>query len=519
MDIASTAPPPKLPDVSLAAWLVTALERRGDHPAMVEAGSGASIRSAELALRIRRVAGALAQRGFCKGDVLALYARNSIDYAVAFLACNAVGGVVTTANPAYTDHELARQLADSRARLLLAGGDVLDKAHGAARSAGVGEVIDLDGPGAGAGTFAGLLESAPLQRFVAVDPRHDLAALPYSSGTTGTGKGVMLTHHNLIANVVQVAATGLARPTDISLAVLPFFHIYGMTAVLFLALHVGATLVILRRFDFTAMLHAIATWRVTLAALVPPIIQSLAHDPRLAGCDVSSLRHITSGAAPLAAAVAREVEQRLCGVRVLQGYGLTETSPVTHICPLDRPAAHIGSSGQLVAGTECRIVDADTLQPVPAEQPGEIWVRGPQIMRGYLGRPDATAAMITPEGWLRTGDIGYVSADGYLYVVDRLKELIKYRGQQVAPAELEALLLEHPAVADAAVVPRRDPDAGEVPLAFVVRRGSITADELIAYIAALVAPHKKVRCVEFIAAIPRSASGKILRRELRDRSP
>jgi acyl-CoA synthetase (AMP-forming)/AMP-acid ligase II len=329
----------------------------------------------------------------------------------------------------------------------------------------------------------------------------------------------MLTHRNLVAMQMQMAPVEGTSDRDVAVAVLPFFHIYGLSVILLLALYRGATLVVFPRFEMDSFLAAIERHRVTRLHLVPPLILRLAREPRLGDFDLSSVRVVVSGAAPLAPELAAELGARLGGCLVKQGYGMTELSPGGHMHAEDGTLPPPGSVGVLHPNTECRLVDPATGADVPDGEPGEIWYRGPQVMKGYLGRPDETAAMITAAGWLRTGDIGRIGAGGQLYVVDRLKELIKYKGFQVAPAELEALLLTHPGVADVAVVRKADADAGEIPKAFVVRRpgDATTAAELMAFVADRVAGYKKVREVEFVEEIPKSPSGKILRRMLVER--
>ena len=325
----------------------------------------------------------------------------------------------------------------------------------------------------------------------------------------------MLTHRNLIANVLQVNQAIGVGEHDVVMAVLPFFHIYGMQVMMNSGLSVGATLVTMPRFDLELFLRAHARYRITATYVAPPIVVALAKHPMVAQFDLSSLRFMLSGAAPLSAATAAEAAARI-GCPVVQGYGMTELSPVTHFTPpgRDRP----GAAGLLVANTECRIVDPATGESLGPDRDGELWIRGPQVMAGYLNQPAATAATLDAEGWLRTGDIAHIDADGYLYVVDRLKELIKYKGFQVPPAELEALLLAHPAVADAAVIGLPDEEAGEIPVAFVVLKPGQQTDAaaLQAHVAGQVAHYKQLRRVEFISAIPKSASGKILRRVLKD---
>ncbi|HJZ47856.1 MAG TPA: AMP-binding protein, partial [Roseiflexaceae bacterium] len=321
-----------------------------------------------------------------------------------------------------------------------------------------------------------------------------------------------------VANICQCQALPVKDLTadDTLIAVLPFFHIYGMTILMNLALCEGTTVVTMPRFDIEQFLQIMQDYRVTFAYLVPPIVLALAKHPSVDKYDLSKLRALNSGAAPLGEDLAHACAARL-GCLIKQGYGLTETSPVTHTNPLIREQIKIASVGPCIPNTECKVVDVASGAALGPNQPGEIWVRGPQVMLGYLNRPDATAAMIDAEGWPRTGDIGYADADGYFYIVDRIKELIKYKGYQVAPAELEAVLLAHPAIADAAVIPSADEEAGEVPKAYVVRRGAVSTDEVIAFVAERVAPYKKVRAVEFIEQIPKSASGKLLRRVLIER--
>jgi len=366
--------------------------------------------------------------------------------------------------------------------------------------------------------FSTLVAAAGTPPRVAISA-DDLVALPYSSGTTGLPKGVMLTHRNLVANILQTDSVGHYRHgEDVTIAFLPFFHIYGLTAIALLGLWSGATFVVMPKFELEPYLDLVERHRATLLHVVPPVVVALAKHPAVAGRDFSSVRKLFSGAAPLGADVIEQCTRRI-GCVLQQGYGLTETSPAAIITSEDPAEIKAGSVGKPIANTECRVVDADSGRDVAPGADGEIWIRGPQVMRGYLHRPEETHAVLDDDGWLHSGDIGHADADGHFFIVDRLKELIKYKGLQVPPAELEAVLLSHPAVADAAVVPFADAEAGEIPRAFVVRKGAATAEELIAFVAGQVAPYKKVRRLEFIDAIPKSPSGKILRRLLRDKPP
>ena len=463
---------------------------------------------------MRAAAAGLADRGFGKSDVFAHYAPNLPEYAVAFHAVATAGGVNTTANPLLTAGELAAQLSDCGARLLVTVPPLLEKATAAAERAGVEEIF-VYGEAAGATPFESLLQPGGRPPEVVIDPASDVVALPYSSGTTGLPKGVMLTHRNLVANICQMTQQPF-REDERVLAVLPFFHIYGLVVLMNLPLYRGWTVVTMPRFDLAEFLRVVQEYRITRAWVVPPIVLALAKHPLIDEFDLSSLEFMFSGAAPLSAELEVACGKRL-GCRMQQGYGLTETSPVTHWATDDLAGQVPGSIGPLAPNTECRIVDVATREDAPDGEPGELCIRGPQVMKGYLNDPQATARAIDPDGWLHTGDVARVEEDGSLRIVDRLKELIKYKGYQIAPAELEAVLLTHPAIADAAVIPVPDEEAGEVPKAFVVPSGPITAEEVTRFAAGRVAPYKKLRAVEIVEEIPKSPSGKVLRRVLIER--
>jgi len=513
MNHRSPFPDIDIPDVPYPAFALARADALGERPAFVDAPSGRQITHRQLADSARRVAAALARRGVAKGDVLAIYLPNLPEYAVALYAFTSVGGVVTPISPMYTAVELQRQLLDARASYLLTLPQLLENVREVLPATEVREVFVL-GSAPDATPFAELQAHAPNPPDVGIDPRRDLALLPYSSGTTGLPKGVMLTHRNLVANALQIANGPLAwREGEIAAAVPPMFHAYGVTMYFGALMCYGSTIVSTPRFDFEQFLQGIERYKATFAVIVPPVALALAHHPAVDRYDLKSLRLIASGAAPLAEAVALAVERRL-GVPVQQGFGMTELSGATHIQAREDPKASIGRA---LPGVEWKVVDSATGETLAPQERGEILVRCPSVMRGYLNRPDETRTVLDPDGWLHTGDLGFADAAGCCFIVDRLKELIKYKGYAVAPVELEGLLLTHPQVADACVVAHADAEAGEVPKAFIVAKGSVSADALIDFVANNVAPYKRIRAVEFIDALPRSPAGKLLRRVLVER--
>ncbi|MFJ8137043.1 4-coumarate--CoA ligase family protein [Streptomyces sp. NPDC096013] len=495
----------------------------GDEPALVDGTDGTTLTYTQLDTFHRRIAAGLADAGVRKGDVLALHSPNTVAFPLAFYAATRAGASVTTVHPLATPEEFAKQLRDSAARWIVTLSPLLAAARRAAELAGGVEEIFVCDSAPGHRSLADMLGSTAPEPVVDIDPVTDVAALPYSSGTTGTPKGVMLTHRQIATNLAQLEPAVPTGPGDRILAVLPFFHIYGLTALMNAPLRQGAAVVVLPRFDLETFLAAIENHRITGLYVAPPIVLALAKHPAVAQYDLSSLKYIISAAAPLDANLAAACSRRLGLPPVGQAYGMTELSPGTHVVPVrDMPSAPPGTVGKLIAGTEMRVVSLDDPgKDLGIGEAGELLIRGPQVMKGYLGRPDETAAMIDPDGWLHTGDVGHVDDGGWLFVVDRVKELIKYKGFQVAPAELEALLLTHPGIADAAVVGEYNDDNNEVPHAYVVRQQTapdLSPSEVLMYVAERVAPYKRVRVVTFVDTVPRAASGKILRRELRGRA-
>ncbi|SFR91833.1 4-coumarate--CoA ligase [Agromyces sp. CF514] len=521
----SPHPDATIPDQSVFEFLFGGLDESDlDAVAIIDGTSGATTTYRQLVGQVELLAGALAARDVGVGDVVALLCPNVPAFATVFHGILRSGATATTLNSLYTADEIANQLTDAGARWFFTVSPLLPQAKAAAERVGVPDdhLVVLDGA-EGHPSLRDLLSEGRPAPDVSFDPAEHLAVLPYSSGTTGRPKGVMLTHRNLVANVTQcIAAIGLERD-DRVLAVLPFFHIYGMTVLLNYALKRRASLVTMPRFDLVEFLRVIGEHRATWVFIAPPIAVALAKHPLVEQADLSSVKVVFSGAAPLDGALAELVAERI-GCVVCQGYGMTETSPVTHVIAVDRPDLDRSSIGHLLPNTEARVVDVESgvdvdLPADGASEPGELWIRGPQVMQGYLGKPEATADMLDGDAWLHTGDIATVTADGVYRIVDRLKELIKYKGYQVAPAVLEAVLLGHPKIADAAVIGVLDDDGQEIPKAFVVAQSGaeLSADDVMAFVAEHVAPHEKVRAVEFIDVVPKSTSGKILRKDLRAR--
>jgi acyl-CoA synthetase (AMP-forming)/AMP-acid ligase II len=501
-----------IPGLSLFEMVLGKASGHSGKVAMADGITGRRITYAELLDQIRRTAAGMSARGIAKGDVVSVWAPNVPDWPIAFFAAARLGAIVHTSNPVSTPDELAFQLADGNATMLVTVSALAEKAQAAIALSKKQIALFTFDEAPGLPTLASIMVDAEPPA-VTIDPAHDIVALPYSSGTTGLPKGVMLTHRNVVAQLQQLdSIENVEMPAF--LGVLPFFHIYGMVIIMMHGLMRGAAIVTMPKFEFEPFLKVLQDWPITSAHVVPPIVVALGKHPAVDSYKFPHLKYLFSGAAPLGAELTDAVEKRL-NVKIRQGYGMTEASPATHYTVAG--SERCGCVGLLMPSTECRIIAPETGTDAPAGERGEVWVRGPQVMKGYLNNPDATAITIDADGWLHTGDIGVVDDDGYLTVVDRLKELIKVKGFQVAPAELESLLLKHPNIADVAVIPIDDEDSGEVPKAVVVANGPLTADEVIQFLLPQVAHYKRVRQVSFVEAIPKSPSGKILRRILVER--
>ncbi|KAG6418228.1 hypothetical protein SASPL_120429 [Salvia splendens] len=521
----------KLPDIyipkhlPLHSYCFENISKFSTRPCLINGATGDVYTYEEVELTARKVASGLSQLGIQQGETIMLLLPNTPEYVFAFLGASYIGAVSTMANPFFTPAEVIKQARASQAKLVITLACYVDKVRDYAASAGV-KVMCVDAAPEGCLSFS-QLTSADEREMPAVKIHpEDAVALPYSSGTTGLPKGVMLTHKGLVTSVAQQVdgenPNLYVHSEDVMLCVLPLFHIYSLNSVLLCGLRVGAAILIMQKFDIVPFLELIQKYKVTIGPVVPPIVLAIAKSPLVGKYDISSVRMVISGAAPLGKELEDSVRTKFPDAQLGQGYGMTEAGPVLSMClafakePFEIKS---GACGTVVRNAEMKIVDPQTGASLGRNQSGEICIRGDQIMKGYLNDPESTKNTIDQDGWLHTGDIGFIDADDELFIVDRLKEIIKYKGFQVAPAEIEALLLNNPYISDAAVVSMQDEQAGEVPVAFVVRSNgsTITEDEIKQFVSKQVIFYKRIYRVFFVDAIPKSPSGKILRKDLRAR--
>ncbi|KAK4762406.1 hypothetical protein SAY86_008174 [Trapa natans] len=521
-----------------------------DRPCIIDGSTGKVYTYSEVELSARRVAAGLNKIGVEQGHVVMLLLQNSPEFVLAFLGASYRGAMSTTANPFCTPAEIAKQAAASKAKLIITQADFAPKVKKFADQngkyiyiciycpvfnlivswtrnyiAGI-KVVCIDTAPEGCHHFSELAEADEAEMpAVKIDPDH-VVALPYSSGTTGLPKGVMLTHRGLVTNVAQQVDGDNPNfyfgKDDVIVCVLPLFHIYSLNSIMLCGLRVGAAILIMQKFEIVRLMELVERYKVTVAPFVPPIVLAIAKSADVGRYDLSSIRTVMSGAAPLGEELEESVRVKLPNAKLGQGYGMTEAGPVMAMSlafAKDPSEIKSGACGTVARNAEMKIVDPETGASLPRNQAGEICIRGNQIMKGYLDDPEATERTIDKEGWLHTGDIGYIDGDDELFIVDRLKELIKYKGFQVAPAELEAMLIAHPDISDAAVVPMKDEAASEVPVAFTVRSNgsNISEDEIKQYISKQVVFYKRISRVFFVETIPKNPSGKILRKDLRAR--
>ncbi|KAL1355606.1 hypothetical protein HN51_007629 [Arachis hypogaea] len=522
----------KLPDIPLSnhlplhSFCFQRLNEISDRPCLIVGSAGKIYTYGETYHASRRLAAGMSAIGITKGDVIMILLQNSAEFVFSFIAASMIGAVATTANPFYTPAEIFKQITASKAKLVITQAMYVDKLRDS-DSAKIGEdfkVVTVDDPPENCLHFSAISEGNENDLpEVEIHP-DDAVALPFSSGTTGLPKGVVLTHRSLTTSVAQQVdgenPNLYLKTEDVLLCVLPLFHIFSLNSVLLCALRAGSAVLLMQKFDIGTLLELIQRYRVSVAMVVPPLVLALAKNPMVVEYDLSSIRLVLSGAAPLGKELEEGLRSRVPQAVLGQGYGMTEAGPVLSMClgfakqPFPTKS---GSCGTVVRNAELKVVDPETGCSLGYNQPGEICIRGQQIMKGYLNDDTATATTIDVDGWLHTGDVGYVDDDDEIFIVDRVKELIKFKGFQVPPAELEALLVSHPSIADAAVVPQKDVAAGEVPVAFVVRSNGfeLTEESVKEFIAKQVVFYKRLHKVYFVHAIPKSPSGKILRKDLR----
>jgi acyl-CoA synthetase (AMP-forming)/AMP-acid ligase II len=508
--------------------VLASCRRHPEKTALVDTSCGRRLTYAQYGETVEALARGLVAAGLKPGEVIAIFLANSWEFCAAYHAATLAGGIPTLLNPTYREREVRHQLGNSGAVVLITDGTNVDGMN-LAGLPNLRRVFCARQQGSGSEPFSSLLK--PMSATLPLPDQESektLAALPYSSGTTGLPKGVMLSHHNLIANVYQFLgprATPL-NANDNILCFLPLYHIYGLNVMLNPALILGATLVLMPRFGVPQLTRLLTDEAITMMPLVPPAMNALCLAAEGGQFPKDHRVHwVKSGAAPLAPDLPRRFTA-LTGILVCQGYGMTEASPVTHVGYLEPELYRPDSIGHPLAQTECRVIgqadpetSAGSAIEVLAGEPGELVMRGPQFMRGYWKEPDATAAVLR-DGWYWSGDIVTRDGEGFYRVVDRRKEMIKYKGFPVAPAEVEAVLLEHPAVRECGVVGRPDAAAGEIPVAFIALREGFSnckkmEEELCGFVADRLTRYKQPRELHFVEVVPKTASGKILRRELR----
>ncbi|MFN3804497.1 MAG: long-chain-fatty-acid--CoA ligase [Pyrobaculum sp.] len=526
----------------LFQYLDAQVSKGGDAAAYIYFGRETTFRT--VGNHSDRVAAALREWGISKGDVVALYMPNTPAFPIIYYGVLKVGAAVTPMNPLYTAREVMYQVRDSGAKILFTADILYKNVEGVVDKVVVVEITEYMPPlvkplarlkvkppkikyGGGVTPYRSVLEYSPTSQRASINPLEDTAAVMYTGGTTGVPKGAVITHGNISANLQQLKPlydlVKRRRGIDrfVMMGLLPWYHIYGQVAVMHYGIFDGATVVAMPRPDIEQLMKLVQKYRVHVLHGVPTLYNMVVNHPKARRFDLSSLAFCISGAAPLPVEVAKRFEE-LTGAVLREGYGLTETAVVTHVNPL-YGRAKLGSIGVPIPSTHAAVADLEKPALLPPGQVGEIVISGPQVFRGYHNRPEENAAAFFEccgLRWFRTGDLGYMDEEGYFYVVDRKKDLIKYKGYSVFSREIEELLYQHPCVKEAAVIGVPHPEAGEIPKAYIVLReecrNKVTAEEIIRWTEDKLAPYKRPRAVEFRDNLPKSAVGKILKRELRE---
>ncbi|KAF8050350.1 hypothetical protein N665_1990s0006 [Sinapis alba] len=520
----------KLPDIyipnhlPLHDYIFQNISEFASKPCLINGPTGHVYTYSDVHVASRRISAAFQKLGVNQNDVVMILLSNCPEFVLSFLAASFRGATATAANPFFTPAEIAKQAKASNSKLIVTESRYVDKIKDLQNDGVLIVCTDAEPSPIPEGClrFTELTQSPEIET-VEVSP-DDVVALPYSSGTTGLPKGVMLTHKGLVTSVAQQVdgenPNLYFHSDDVILCVLPMFHIYALNSIMLCGLRVGASILIMPKFEINLLLELIQRCKVTVAPMVPPIVLAIAKSPETEKYDLSSIRVLKSGAAPLGKELEDAVSAKFPNAKLGQGYGMTEAGPVLAMSlgfAKEPFPVKSGACGTVVRNAEMKIIDPDTGDSLSKNKPGEICIRGHQIMKGYLNNPAATAETIDKEGWLHTGDIGLIDDDDELFIVDRLKELIKYKGFQVAPAELEALLIGHQDITDVAVVAMKEEAAGEVPVAFVVRSkdSELSEDDVKQFVAKQVVFYKRINKVFFVESIPKAPSGKILRKDLR----
>ncbi|XP_069114739.1 probable 4-coumarate--CoA ligase 1 [Argopecten irradians] len=507
-----------IPDCSITEYLVNGFSKYGELTALIDGKHGSKTTFHDLQGQITRTTAGFQKIGLTKSDVVCLFGTNTVEFVHTLCGVTSAGGILTIANSQLTSVELSHQLLETNTGYIVATPECAPRAKETlAFCPNIREIIVL-GEAEGCRPFSSLQSVGEQISSVSVDPREDIALMPYSSGTTGLPKGVQLTHHNLVSQLSQLRHKTILpfhAGSDVSINPLPMVHIAGMMIGLLNPLSQGACVVTLPRFEPESYLSAIETYRGTFSLIAPPLVNFFAKHPLVDKYDLSSLHTPYSGAATLSRTLTEQMAERLNITSIRQGYGMSETTGATHTDPKD--GWKYGSIGKPVPNTQSKIISLETDESLGPEQMGEIMCKGPQVMKGYLNNIAATSETITEDGWIKTGDIGYYDNDGHYFVVDRLKDIIKYKGYQISPTYIESILTSHPAVMEAAIVGIPCDEMGEIPRAYVVKKSQVTAEELVKHVNDQVSPFKRLRGgLEFVEEIPKLPSGKILRRKIKE---